>query len=105
MPTETITAEGYGIDATLTPTELRVHGRNKMARIALRGEEHAAGDVVLPLEQIASVDHQRPKMGGMVNGHVIVRTVDEKKYELHYRAKKHADFADFADRLVEAVSR
>jgi hypothetical protein len=103
-----LSAKGYGIEATLTPHELRARGTNKATHLALVGPEsphEEDGHLVLPLDQIASVQHTRPKMAGFVNGHVVVRTVDGRKYEMHYRAKKQAGFADLGDALAAAVNQ
>ncbi len=66
---------------------LRVHGKNKPARVALSGEDHGA-DVVVTREEIASVDLK--DAGMMSNGNLRVRTTSGKTYQLHFR-KKQAD--------------
>lgn len=92
------TVQGYGVEATLTETELRAHGTNKLTHAALAGPNHP-GDVVVPLDQIARVDHSTPKMGGAVNGHVVIHTTDGRKVEMHYR-KKNTEFRDLAETLA-----
>jgi hypothetical protein len=100
-----ITADGYGVTATLTPTELRARGTNKATHLALVGPESPHlenGTLVLPVDLIARVQHARPKMGGLVNGHVVIHLHDGRQYEMHYRAK-HNEFQDLAESLVSLV--
>lgn len=92
------TVQGYGIEATLTDTELRAHGTNKFTHAALAGPNHP-DDVVVALDQIARVEHSTPKMGGTINGHVVVHTQDGRKVEMHYR-KKNTEFRQLAETLA-----
>ncbi|MEE6280193.1 hypothetical protein [Georgenia sp. MJ170] len=113
MPTEyeSIHARGYMVEATLTPTELRVRGTNKASQLALHGPDAVSHDgernhftppdvLVIPRDQIARVEHTAPKALGLVNGHLVVHTTAGKKYEIHYRKKTADQFAP----LVAALS-
>lgn len=89
--------QGYMIDVDYDGTVLRVHGKNKPARIALAGEAHGDGDVVVPRERIAAVDLKDASM--MTNGNLRVTTVDGQKYQLHFRRKQAEGFRALADQL------
>jgi hypothetical protein len=89
---DTITASGHRVTATLTSTHLE-----------LLAPDSDDGGLLLPLEQIRRVDHAPPRLGGLVNGHVVVHTVDGDAHEMHY-ATDHTDFAALAERLVAATS-
>ena len=97
-----ITAEAYGSAVSLTDDTLTIRATSKIGRAALFGPSDQ-NEVTLPLEQIATVDHAAPKMGGLVNGHLDIRTTDGKRYEVHYRAKKNADFQPLAEALSAAI--
>lgn len=75
---------------------LRVHGKNKAARIALAGEDHDQ-DVEVARDEIASVGFRNASM--LVNGRVDVRTLDGKRYQLHFRRKNRDAFAQLAQDL------
>lgn len=92
-----MTIQGYMIDVDYDGTVLRVHGKNKPARVALAGEAHGDGDVVVPRERIASVDLKDASM--MVNGNLRITTVDGRKYQLHFRKKQAEGFRALADQL------
>lgn len=76
---------------------LRVRGSTKMARVALLGEQHADGDLMLTRDQIVEVRH-RPA-GMLVNGAVTLRTVEGRKHILHFRRKSNREFAVLAGEL------
>ena len=88
---------GYMIEVTLSDDALTIEGTTKPSRIALRGEQHGDGPVVIPRADIASVDHKRA--GVMINGRLTVKTVDGEKYLLHYRHKSNDEFRALADAL------
>jgi hypothetical protein len=88
--------EGYMIEADFDGQTLRVHGKNKPARIALAGEEHER-DVVLTREQIERVDLKDASM--MVNGNLRVHTNAGKTYQLQFRRKRADDFRKLAAAL------
>lgn len=90
-------ARGYMIEVTLTDDALTVEGTTKPARMALRGQDHDAGPLVIPRTQIAGVDHKRAS--ALVNGSVVVQTVDGGRYVLHFRKKSQDDFAALAAAL------
>lgn len=89
--------QGYGIDVDYDGQTLRVHGRNKAARIALAGIDHDEGDVVVPLEQVAAVDFKDASM--LVNGNLKVTTTAGATYQLHFRRKQADEFRELAGRL------
>jgi hypothetical protein len=89
--------DGYMIDVQCDAQTLRVRGKNKPARVALAGEAHGDGDVVILRDQIASVKFKRASM--MVNGNLIVTTTGGDRYQLHFRKKQSADFEALAREL------
>lgn len=99
------TAQGYGIEATLTPEALEVRATTKAGRMALFGPDPRER-VVIPLERIASAVHRTPpkRVLMMVNGRLDVRLVDGTRYQMHYRARKNRDFGVLADEVVAAVN-
>lgn len=83
-----ITAASDGVEVTLTDLALTI----------------VQDDVtVLPLSEVIRVAHARPRLGGLVNGHVVVHTVDGREFELHYR-HDDAEFLRLADALETAVN-
>ena len=89
--------DGYMIEVECDPEILRVHGKNKAARMALRGPAHDDGDVVIPRSAIASASYKGANM--MVNGNLTVTTNDGTKYQMHFRKKQMAEFATLAKDL------
>ena len=88
--------DGYMTTVEFDGQTLTAHGKNKAARIALAGEDHAS-DVVIPRQAIASVDFRAANP--LVNGRVTVRTSDGRKVILHFRRKQQADFERLVERL------
>ena len=88
---------GYMIEVTLTDDALTVEGTTKPTRIALRGQQHGDGPVVIPRADIASVGHKRAN--ALVNGKVVVKTVGGEKYDLHFRRKSQDEFEQLAAAL------
>lgn len=88
---------GYMIDVTLTDEALTVEGTNKPAQVALRGERHSEGPLVIPRNEIASVEHK--KANALVNGSVTVKTTAGERYVLHFRKKSNDDFTALAAAL------
>jgi hypothetical protein len=86
-----ITAAGLGVTATLTATHLDIV------------EPARGAGALLPLEQIERVDHIPPRVGGVVNGHVVVHTTDGDRHEMYYRAEDQG-FAFLAELLALAVN-
>lgn len=82
------------IDATFDGATLTVHAKNKAARVALLGENHVDGDLVLRREQIAGVRLKEASM--LVNGNLRVDTVDGKTFQLHFRKKQAEGFSKLA---------
>lgn len=87
MPTMT-TVPGYGITATYQDDTLTVEGNNKAARMALAGQDHDKGPVVIPRGAVQSVEWK--PAGRITNGNLTVHTVDGRKVQLHF-LRKHAD--------------
>ncbi len=69
---------------------LVLRGTTRAGRVALLGENHKTGEVRIPSEHIGTVELHEPKLGGAVNGNLIIRHVDGTKYQLHYRKKQSA---------------
>lgn len=84
-----ITAVSDGVKVTLSESALTI----------TRDDE----TTVLPLSEVARVAHTRPRLGGLVNGHVVVSAVDGREFELHYR-EDDADFLQLADTLEATVN-
>lgn len=99
----TTTARGYGIEATLTDESLHVRALSKLFAVSLTGPD-LESEVTIPLREIASAHHREPKGFGAVNGLLDIRTAAGKRYQLFYRVKKNADFREFADAVVAAVT-
>jgi hypothetical protein len=101
------TAQGYGVEATLSEDSLHVRATTKMGRIALLGPDGQDGtdSVTVPVADVAYVKHFAPPKWalGTANGRLDVRTTAGKRYQLHYRVKKNQDFAAFAESVVAAV--
>jgi hypothetical protein len=89
---------GYMIDAEWDGQTLTVTGSNKAARVALRGEQHGDGPLVVSKEDLALVDFKDASM--MVNGKITVTTRDGAKHQLHFRKKQAGDFRTLADALT-----
>lgn len=88
--------QGYMIDVDWDGETLRVHGKNKAARVALAGADHDS-DVVVPRAAIADVTLKDASMMG--NGNLRVTTADGTKYQLHFRRKQAEDFRALAAAL------
>lgn len=68
--------------------------------MALLGEDHADGQVVIPRERIGSVVLKEPRVFGLVNGNPIVTTVEGRRFQLHYRRKSAEEFRALAESLA-----
>lgn len=101
----TTTAQGYGVEATLTAETLHVRATSRAGRMALFGPDPRE-EIVIPLDQIASARHKTPPKRVLmtINGLLDVRTLDGKRYQMHYRARKNRDFGVLADAVVAAVT-
>lgn len=86
MPT---TATGADVEAVLTDDTLTV--------------TRCGETFVLPLANVECVKHTPPRLGGVVNGHVVVRTTDGLEVEMHYRVTDD-DFPPLIDALGAATS-
>ena len=110
--------DGYMIDVQCDEQILRVHAKNSAARFAMTGAKaeaivgddgkahiqttRGAEDVVIPRSAIADVMFKGASM--MVNGNLIVTTVDGHKYQLHFRRKQQAGFRELAQQLGVVLS-
>lgn len=87
------------VEAEWDGQSLTVRGTTKPGRMALLGEDHALGEVTLQHGDIAGVELKSPKVMGVVNGNLVVRTVQGKRYQLHFRKKDAAQFTALAEAL------
>jgi hypothetical protein len=78
-------ATGYMVEAELHDGVLTLRGTTGPGRVALLGEEHKEGEVSFPAFHVASVELREPKLMGLVNGNLIVRTEDGVRFQLHFR--------------------
>jgi hypothetical protein len=96
--TKRTSVDGYLIGVEYDEQTLRVHGKNKVAQIALAGAAYNAGDVVILRPAIAGVRFKAASP--LVNGKLVVTTTDGHVYQLHFRRKQQADFERLANELV-----
>ena len=101
--------DGYMIDVQCDENTLRIHAKTKAASRALTGwdvtlddsnhvQTKAGGsDVIVPRANIADVMFKGASM--MVNGNLIVTTVDGARYQMHFRKKQQDDFRALAQQL------
>lgn len=75
---------------------LTAHGKNKAARFALAGQDHAE-DVRIGVAEIATAHFK--KASALVNGNLTIETTEGRKYQLHFRKKQQADFEELARAL------
>jgi len=101
----TSTAQGYGVEATLTPEALTIRATSRAGRASVFGPD-PRDEVTIQLQEIASARHIAPPkvLLGAVNGVLVVRTVDGTRYQLNYRARKNRDFGPLAEAVVAAVT-
>lgn len=95
----TMKVDAYMAEAEWDGLVLVLRGTTGPGRVALLGERHKDGEVRIPREHIAAVELHEPKLGGAVNGNLIVRHVDGTKYQLHYRKKQSAGVEALATAL------
>jgi len=100
----TITAQGYGVEATLTPQTLTIRATSKAGRMSVFGPD-PRDEVTIPLGDVTSARHIAPPkiLLGAMNGVLVVRTADGKRYQLNYRARKNREFRPLAEAVVAAV--
>lgn len=82
--------DGYMIRAEYNGELLCLDGTNKAAQVALRGEDHDQGPLMLPVSDIAAVELKPASV--LANGRLTVRTKDGRKYSAHFRRKQQADW-------------
>jgi hypothetical protein len=88
--------DGYLITVAWDGDTLRVHGKNKMARVALNGADHAE-DVILTVADIAQVQFKNASI--LTNGALTIRTTANRKHVLHFRRPHQQNFAGLAQQL------
>lgn len=88
------TISGYMVEADWDGATLRVRGTNKAAHVALRGQDHTDGDVVLTREQVAGATYKGAN--ALVNGNLTVTATDGRRYVLHFRRKQTPQFEALA---------
>lgn len=88
--------EGYMIRAKWDGNLLHVHGTTKPARMALNGKDHA-DDVILSREQITDVKFK--PAGVLINGRIVIWSVEGRKYLLHFRRKQQEGMTQLAREL------
>lgn len=88
---------GYMNEVEWDGATLTARGTNKASRIALAGEDHAAGDVVIPRGAMASVRFKDASR--LVNGNLTISTEQGRRYQLHFRRKHADDFRALAAEL------
>jgi hypothetical protein len=90
-------AHGYMLEVQYDGHTLTAEGTNKASQTALRGQDYAAGPLVLPREDIARVELK--PASALTNGRLTVHTADGGKYVLHFRRKQADDFTALAAAL------
>lgn len=85
------------VEAEWDGVALRARGSNRASRVALAGEDHDGGDVVVPAGDIASVRFKGASL--LANGSLTVTTVAGRKYQLHFRRKQQDGFEELASAL------
>ena len=93
--------DGYRIDVECDEQSLRVRAKNNAARVALTGEAHGDGAVVIPRSMIADAKFKAASM--FVKGKLSVRTTDGHKYRMHFRKKQQGDFERLTRELDGAL--
>lgn len=97
-------AHGYGIQVEYDGTHVVVTGTNKAARIALAGQAHKDGPVVIPVSELAEVIPVR-EPGALRNGELQLTTTSGATYRLHYLKKHAADMTALRDTLTQQLAR
>lgn len=85
------------VEAEWDGRALTARGTSRAGRVALLGEDHADGQVVIPRERIGSVVLKEPRVFGLVNGNLVVTTTDGRRYQLHFRRKSVGEFRALAE--------
>jgi len=93
--------DGYRIDVECDEQSLRVRAKNNAARVALTGEAHGDGAVVIPRSMIADAKFKAASM--FVRGKLSVRTTDRHKYRMYFRKRQQGDFERLAQQLDAAL--
>lgn len=88
------TLTGHMVEVDWDGHTLRARGTNKAAHMALRGQDHTEGDLVLTREQISGATFKGAN--ALVNGNLTVTTADGRKYQMHFRRKQATEFEGLA---------
>ena len=91
------TIQGYMIQVEVSEEALTVTGANKAARIALRGQHHDDGPLVIRRDQIAGAELR--DANAMVNGRLTIRTADGTTAKLNFRKKQAPGFRELAAQI------
>lgn len=94
---------GYMVEAEWDGQTLVARGTSKAGTVALLGAEYGVGgasEMRLPRDEVASVVNVPPKVGGLVNGEVVVTSTAGRTYRMHYRRRDAQAWAG----LVAALS-
>lgn len=92
---------GYMVRVSYVGDVLTAEGTNKASQVALAGQDHAAGPVVVPRSDIARVEYRPASV--LANGRVTVHTVQGRKHVLHFRRKDSEAFTQLAQVLGATV--
>ena len=95
--------DGYRIDVECDEQSLRVRAKNNAARVALTGEDHGDGALVIPRSTIFGVKFKAASM--LIKGRLSVTTTDGHKYRMHLRKKQQGDCERLGEELDGALWR
>ena len=105
--------DGYMIDVQCDEQTLSIHAKTKAAQRALTGWDVSVDDadqvqvesgsayVEVPRSEIARVTFKNANP--VINGNLVVVTTAGKKYQMHFRRKQRAGFAELARELKAAL--
>ena len=93
MPSMRVT--GILAEVDFDGTTLTINGKNRAARLQLTGESR--GVALIPRDQIRHVSFNEASR--MVNGKLIVQTVEGRRYEVAFRRGSNEEFRALAEQL------
>lgn len=85
---------GYMLEVEYDGHTLTAQGTTKASQVALRGQQHNDGPLILQRADIATVDVRAATR--LTNGRVTLHTAGGAKYVLHFRRKQADAFAQLA---------
>lgn len=89
--------QGYMVRVSYDGQTLTAEGTNKASQVALAGQDHAAGRVVLTRAEIERVEFKGAS--ALTNGRLTVHSTEGRKYVLHFRRKQTDGFSELAQAL------